>query len=212
MTTNRVFDRFQSTLPDDVHLSVSCRMDFDTDSDNPDLKRWYFKLEGSRVTDESDYADPFTVAEVTLALVDIEMWEHERAFEAYDRDSHELARVAEATMPYWDEVSRLILVESTKVEAPYRGHGLGPMLAIQAITSLCANKTQSLTILEAGCFEWDTLTPVQAKKAVAATARSWKRAGFKKVKNATDGSFHTLYWTDVSVEETEDRILAHLSA
>lgn len=211
MTNNRVFDRFQSTLPDDVHLSVSCRMDFDTDSDNPDLTRWFFKLEGSRVTEDSDYADQFTVAEVTLALVDIEMWDHERAFAAYDNDSAELAKVAEATIPQWEEATRLIIVESTKVEAPYRGHGLGPMLAVQALTTLCANKTQSLTMLEAGSFEWDTLTPAQAKKAVAATARSWKRAGFKKVKNASGGSFHTLFWTDVSVEETEDRILAHLS-
>ena len=205
-TDNQVFNRFLATLPDDPRLSLKCEVQFDTDDDNQTLSHWFVTLQGSYITEESDYDRPFTVATVKLAIADIDMWDHETAYDAFDYYSADTSELASATMEHWEENNRLVIIERVTVEPEYRGHGLAPITVIAAVTKLGFHRMAALLMLEAGCIEDEGLTASQKKKRVAGAARSWKRAGFKKV----SGNSYVLPWDEISLEETEGRIINHL--
>ena len=210
--SNLVFDRFASTLPEGEWLNIDYRMGMDLSDDNPDLTIWDITLLRCR---ESAFGDveshPVAVAKFVVADSDnLDEWDHRNVYAAFDAYSESTETVASATLHHWTKNSRMVIVDEVTVEPEYRGHGLGPMLVTEALTKLGIHRMQALVLLQSGSFDHENMTPEEEVEAAEVISRSWARAGFTRVDPLLPGNFSIMKAEEISVKETESRVMAHL--
>jgi GNAT superfamily N-acetyltransferase len=211
--SNLVFDRFAATLPTGEWLSVDYRMGNDLDSDNPNLSVWDITLLRCK---ESSFGDvesqPVAVAKFVAADVDnLDEWDHRGVYAAFDAYSESTETVAAATVHHWEKNARMLIVDEVTVEPDYRGHGLGPMLVVEALTKLGIHRMHALVLLQSGSFDHETMTPEEEIEAAEVISRSWARAGFTRVDPLLPGNFSVMKAKDISVKATETRVMSHLT-
>jgi GNAT superfamily N-acetyltransferase len=211
--SNLVFDRFASTLTEGEWLSVDYRMGTDTDSDNPNLTVWDITLLRCK---ESSFGDaeslPVAVAKFVVADVDnVDEWDHRDVYAAFDAYSESTETVASATVHHWMKNHRMVIVDEVTVEPDYRGHGLGPMLVVEALTKLGIHRMQALVLLQSGSFDHESMTPEEEIEAAEVISRSWERAGFNRVDPLLPGNFSIMKADEISIKGTEARVMSHLT-
>lgn len=208
-----MFDRFASTLPEDEWLSIDYRMVGDTDDDNPLLSVWNVSLVRSRETSTGSAESlPVAVAKIVVADSDmLDEWDHREVYAAFDAYSESTETVAAATLHHWTKGSRMVIVDEVIVEPDYRGHGLGPMLVTQALTKLGYHRMQALILLQSGSFDHESMTAEEEIEAAEVISRSWARAGFTRVDPLLPGNFSIMKSEDISVRDTEQRVMEHLN-
>jgi GNAT superfamily N-acetyltransferase len=105
----------------------------------------------------------------------------------------------------------MLIVDEVTVDPEYRGHGLGPMLVVEALTKLGIHRMHALVLLQSGSFDHETMTPEEEIEAAEVISRSWARAGFTRVDPLLPGNFSVMKAKDISVKATETRVMSHLT-
>lgn len=211
--SNLVFDRFASTLHEGEWLSTDYRMSTDADSDNPNLAVWDITLSRC-IGSPSGNVESLPVAVAKFVVADSDNpdeWDHRDVYSAFDAYSESTETVAAATLHHWQKDHRIVIVDEVTVEPEYRGHGLGPMLVIEALAKLGFHRMPALILLQSGSFDHENMTEEEEIRAAEVISRSWERAGFTRVDPLLPGNFSIMKSDEISVRSTEERVMSHLN-